>query len=168
MAKDSIILARRVLESCGFLSLSDKAVRLYVHLNLDADGLGAIRTAIPMMLTKADEGHLQELIDAGFLYKLEDLQENVCLIAHWFAMNKLDRDKSYRRDYTSLVFERYGFDDASSRVYVPKDTPGCVEIQSVLEKPPAVGKRADGRESGTVSEDYYKEASAKSSKGVRK
>ena len=139
MAKEKMVLDRSVLESSPFMSLSDKAVRLYVHLNLDADGMGAVRTTIPMMLTKTDEGNLQELIDAGFLYELEGLEERVCLIVHWWAMNKLDRNKmnkSHPGDYDLLIVERYGFDDASRRVYVPKDAPGCVDVRPVLAAKP--------------------------------
>ena len=135
MAKEKMVLDRSVLESTSYMSLSDKAVRLYVHLNLNADGMGAVRTTIPRMLTNTDEGHLQELIDAGFLYELEGLEESVCLIVHWFAVNKLDRSKMHPGDYDLLIAERYGFDDASRRVYVPKDTPGCIDVRPVLAKP---------------------------------
>ncbi len=133
MAKEKMVLDRSVLESSSYMSLSDKAARLYVHLNLDADGMGAVRTTIPRMLTKTDERHLQELIDAGFLYELEGLEESVCLIVHWFAVNKLDRSKMHPGDYDLLIVERYGFDDASRRVYVPWDEPGCIDVRTVLK-----------------------------------
>mgnify|MGYP003296917054 CR=1 FL=1 len=74
-----------VIESIPFRKLSHEAKTLYFGLIAHSDDEGVvINPSVPLCLYKIDESTITELIENGFLLKLDDL----LIIKHWYIHNK--------------------------------------------------------------------------------
>ena len=131
MAKEKTMIRRAVIQSEKYSSLSDKAARLYIELNLEADGMGAVRPRRPALAIGAGEEHVRELLDRGLVCEVEGCDERVVLIMDWWHMNKLDRSKLSTGSYAELIDAQFEFDNRRTKRYVPKGK-GEESVEEVL------------------------------------
>lgn len=153
-----------VYESEEYFELSDKAKVLYTHFILRSDDEGVIinpKTA--MRLCGAGEEILRELIDSGFVLRVEEIY----VIRHWYAHNQIQPTKKtnslYREELSAVIVNDkkiYEFDGADKfelvRPNISKDNiskynvikNNTIEPKSVEEKQrltlpiPSLGRKA--------------------------
>lgn len=116
------------MKSNSVLNLSDKAFRLYTYLTLDADDDGMVDGALSSQLhAQASDEHLDELVKAGLVIRMED---DVYVVVHWNQFNKVDKSK-----YTPSLCQ-----DALRKLWITNDkkyvlmenadcTNGCAAIE---------------------------------------
>lgn len=93
-----------VIESRPFRKLSSDAKILYFGLISHADDEGVvINPSIPLCLHKIDDSAIDELIENGFLLKLNDL----LIIKHWYIHNKIYGTKKTESAYSEELYELY-------------------------------------------------------------
>ena len=135
-----------LLGSARFMQLHRDAQLLYVRLNLVADDDGIVDNALIVMKGAGiAKKHLQQLLEEGYLI---ELSKNILAITHWFANNKIQKDRytptSYIKEREALslvngVYERVkesGKEQESSDFFGYKMDPQV-----------SIGKEREGKES---------------------
>lgn len=93
------MISQTVIDSDAFLSLDPMSKLLYYELAARADDDGLCnRMIFIMIICKASDANLSELIDKGFLIKFES---GVCAIVHWYIHNQVRRDRYHASVYTT-------------------------------------------------------------------
>lgn len=93
-----------VIESMAFRKLSKDAKNLYFGLIAHSDDEGVvINPSIPLCLFKIDDSAITELIENGFLLKLDDL----LIIKHWYIHNKIYGVKKNESVYSDELSSLY-------------------------------------------------------------
>lgn len=87
----SRMISEAIISSGRFLKLSDKSKALYMYLMVRTDDEGAVEAYPAMMLVRATDENLNELIDKGFVIRLND--DDVVLIKDFFEQNTLRSDR---------------------------------------------------------------------------
>ena len=87
-----------VLESDVFCTLKASAQVLYLHLNMNADDDGVVdKWKNVMRYLKIRQEHLDALIDAGYVIKLDS---GALLISDWLIHNKIRQDRYCERQHS--------------------------------------------------------------------
>ena len=85
-----------IIESENYADLSHSAQSLYIELMLRSDDFGVVSNArIAMLWTKTTNSELNELIEEGFLLKVD----NVYIITHWNIHNRIPPSKQNESMY---------------------------------------------------------------------
>ena len=88
------MIASKVCRSDRFLDLSPEAQALYFQANLECDSYGLFNNYRTLLrIIGVSENALSELIDGGFLVRLEHNDEVYFVVRDWWCMNKVDRYK---------------------------------------------------------------------------
>lgn len=104
MARTKTCISFAVCTSDEFISLSHEAQALYYQLNLVADGSGAlsgVRAAIRGI--GASEEALEELLELGFLLRLDDGVDRCYLIRDWWCHNNYSKAHYFGGEHTGLI-----------------------------------------------------------------
>ena len=82
---------KQLMLSDSFLGMSAEARALYVTLNMCADDDGLVNNPkLLMRMSGANESHLEEIIDSGFIHIFES---GVAVIMHWKVHNTIKNDR---------------------------------------------------------------------------
>lgn len=120
------MLARSVIQSMRFLSLSLSAQALYMHLNVSADNDGVAEAYTVMRMCGAQAGDLEALLNAQLVKWLVE-GEFVVVITDWLTNNnKLPRNKYPHGRYYQLLSVQY---PALARERDDDVTPGVLPLK---------------------------------------
>lgn len=102
------MISQTVIDSDAFLSLDPMSRLLYYELAARADDDGLCNKMIfVMLICKASETNLTELINKGFLIRFDS---GVCAIVHWYIHNQVRKDRYhasvYKTERDALVINR--------------------------------------------------------------
>lgn len=138
MAKQKVMISADVFASDEFLDMSADAQSLYPQLLLGTDGLGCING--PLKIARscgAGEGAFDELLESGFVLKVESDFDSAFVVAHYWTQNNLDKYNTPVGCHAALIESKLVLSNVTERRYVPKDhlnrPLGSVEVSCVLE-----------------------------------
>ena len=99
------MIAKSIIETDRFYELSFEAQALYIHMLLKADDDG-FNDSVRMQLLcmQLDCKYLQELIDQGYVLKLE---ETLIYIVDWAKQNRVQRDRYQKSLYLDKYADSY-------------------------------------------------------------
>lgn len=110
---------KQICQSGKYVGLSHGAQSLYFFINLNADDDGFLPDGtIPMMFSKTNETHLQELIDAGFILQF---QSGVLAVRHFNLHNTLKKDRYHSTIYAEERRQVF-IDDNGIMAFIPDGT----------------------------------------------
>lgn len=138
MAKQKVMISADVFASDEFLDMSADAQSLYPQLLLGTDGLGCING--PLKIARscgAGEEAFDELLESGFVLKVESDFDSAFVVAHYWTQNNLDKYNTPVGCHAALIESKLVLSNVTERRYVPKDhfsrPLGSVEVSCVLE-----------------------------------
>ena len=93
------MISQTVIDSDAFLSLDPMSRLLYYELAARADDDGLCnRIIFIMLICKASDTNLTELINKGFLIRFDS---GVCAIVHWYIHNQVRKDRYHASVYST-------------------------------------------------------------------
>ena len=129
-------ISKDLYESSGFGELSPISKVLYTQFILHSDDDGVvINPKIVMLIAKAKQKHLDELLLKNFLIYID----GIFVVKHWFLHNKVQparkHDSIYQKELSKLIVNKHKeyevFDDKLSTICRPNLTkPNLTKLNS--------------------------------------
>lgn len=103
-----------ILSTKDFLSLSDKAIKLYFYLIANSDDDGFVgNCSTVLLISKTERQELDELIKANYLIPFND---ELVVITHWWSHNR-KRDNRYNPTIYQTQFKQLALTEDGQEMY---------------------------------------------------